>query len=115
MARFDYKTAIESLYWPSGNVWEPAALEKKITTFFGGTKPWRVIVPNDRLIAEINALAEFAPAGSAANGWFLAHIPVTNSELDSKDDSIPLEGLATSFFVRNYGTQYAMSIEIFHA
>jgi hypothetical protein len=115
LAQHDYQRAIESLDWPDGHPWRSEDLKKQITTFFGGPAPWTVIIPNDRLVAIVNEAAEFQPPGSHAYGWFLAHVPVTNSNLDPKDDAIPLQGLATSFFVRSFGEQYAMSIEIFHA
>ena len=115
LAQRDYARAIEALYWPDRKPWAPGDLEKRISTFFGGTTPWVAVIPNDRLIGVVNEAAECELRGSNAYGWLLAQIPVTNSDLDAKDDSIPLQGLATSFFVRPFRDSYALSIEMFHA
>jgi hypothetical protein len=115
LALRDYRRAIESLHWPNRRPWTPEDLEKHISTFFGGSTPWVAVVPNQRLIGVVNDAAQFEPRGKNAYGWFLAQIPVTNSNLDPKDDAIPLHGLATSFFVNEIGDRLAISIEIFHA
>ncbi len=110
----DFQRALESLYWESATTWTPEKLEKRITTFFGGEDAWSVVVPNDRLVNEINKSAEVELGNLSANGWFMAQIPLTTQPEKSKDDDIPLMGLAVSFFVREYEGQYVIEHEIFH-
>jgi hypothetical protein len=100
LAGHDYQGALEALYWPNGTSWTPDALKTRITTFFGGSVPWSVVVPNDRLIGVVNDAAEFRPRNGNEWGWFLAQVPVTTEPADPKNDAIPLMGLASSFFVR---------------
>jgi len=73
-----------------------------------------VVVPNERLIGVINDAAAFQPRNAQASGWFLAQIPLTTESGDPKNDEIPMMGLASSFFVREYGGQYVLEFEIFH-
>ena len=114
LANNDYPGALEALHWPKGTSWTPEALRNRITTFFGGDAPWFVVVPNDRLIGVINDAAKFEPRNEDGWGWFMAQIPVTTEPADPKNDKIPLMGLATSFFVREYNRHYVLEFEIFH-
>jgi hypothetical protein len=114
LANNDYQGALEALYWPKGTSWTPDALKNQITTFFGGNVPWFVVVPNDRLIGVVNDTAEFQPRNQDGWGWFMAQIPVTTEPADPKNDEIPLMGLASSFFVREYNGHYVLEFEIFH-
>lgn len=41
-------------------------------------------------------------------------MPVTTEPADPKDDKIPLMGLASSFFVRQFGEHFVLEHEIFH-
>jgi len=110
----EYQKALEALYWEEGTNWTAEALENRITTFFGGNKKWHVVVPNDRLVNEINEAAEVEPAMPEGGGWFLATIPLTTEPNNPKDDEIPLMGLAVSFFVKEYNNSYILVLEIFH-
>ncbi len=114
LAADDYAGALEALHWPTTTDWTPEALRERITTFWGGGKPWSVVIPNERLIAVINDSAEFQPQNSEGWGWFLAQVPVTTEPADPKDDTIPLMGVASSFFVRPLGEHYVFEHEIFH-
>src|SRR5690242_10643080 len=100
MAADDYRGALEALHWPKGNSWTPDKLKERITNFWGGEKPWSVVVPNERLIEVINDAAEFQPRNAEGWGWFLAQVPVTTQPADPKNDEIELMGIASSFFVR---------------
>jgi hypothetical protein len=108
LADGDYQRALEALHWPQGTTWTPAELKDRITTFFGGDDPWSVVIPNDRLINVINDAAEHV------DGWLMAQVPVTTEPSDSKNDEIPLMGLAASFFVREHEGSYVLEFEIFH-
>jgi len=114
LANDDYQHALEGLYWPHGTSWTPESLKSRITTFFGGNAPWSVIVPNDRLIGIINDAAEYEPQNQYGWGWFMAQIPLTTEPADPKNDKIPLMGLASSFYVRQYQVHYVLELEIFH-
>src|SRR5262249_13965672 len=115
LAADDYLGALEALYWGRLPSWTPDKLKERITTFFGGDAPWSVVVPNERLINVINDAAEYAPRNKDGWGWFMAHIPLTNETGDPKSDTIPLMGLASSFFVRENGGDFVLEHEIFHA
>jgi len=115
LAAADYGRAAEALYWARGPAWTPAALEKAVTTFFGGEEPWSVVVPNARLVGAINDAAQCDAGRSEGGGWFMAQIPLTTAPSDPKSDQIPLMGLATSFFVRPHEGAYVLELEIFHA
>lgn len=108
LANDDYQGALEGLYWPRGTSRTPESLKNTITTFFGGDRPWSVVVPNERLMGVINDAAKYDL------GWFMAQIPLTTEPSDPKRDEIPLMGLASSFFVRDYHGHYVMEFEIFH-
>jgi hypothetical protein len=112
LAMGDYERAIEALLWPKGTTWTPESLEKQITLFFGGNKPWSVVIPNDRLVKVVFDGIEQGMCGES--GWFLAHIPLTTKPNSAKDDDIPLMGLATSFFVRQHEGSFVFEFEIFH-
>jgi hypothetical protein len=110
----DYEGALEALYWPKGLSWTPDSLKKRVTTFFGERNLWAVVIPNDRLVKVINDAAEFQTRNADGWGWLMAQIPVTTEAKDPKRDDIPLMGLATSFFLREYQSHYVMEFEIFH-
>jgi hypothetical protein len=110
----DYQGALDCLYWPRGLSWTAEALKDRVTTFFGGPAPWKVVIPNDRLVKVINDAAQFAPRNAGGWGWLMAQIPVTTDPKDPKRDDIPLMGLATSFFFREHQSHYVMEFEIFH-
>lgn len=110
----DYQRALESLYWENGTTWTAEKLKKRVTTFFGGNDPWTVVIPNDRLINEINKAAKVEFKSNDFDGWFMAQIPLTTEPENPKDDEIPLMGLAVSFFVRKYEGFYVLEHEIFH-
>ena len=114
LANDDYQKACEALYSSRGSSWKPDELKMRITTFFGEGAPWSVVVPNERLIGVINNAAEYEPQNKDGWGWFMAQIPLTTQLTDSKNDEIPLMGLATSFFVRQYEGRYVLEFEIFH-
>jgi hypothetical protein len=115
LAADDYMGAIEALHWPKATTLTPEKLKAQITTFWGGDKRWCVVVPNERLIGVINEAAEFQPRNADGWGWFLAQVPVTTEPTNSKDDKIPLMGVASSFLVRQLGEHYVLEHEIFHA
>ncbi|WP_165251945.1 hypothetical protein [Paludisphaera soli] len=89
LAADDYAGAIVSLHWPRETRWTPEGLKKQITTFFGGDRPWSVVVPNERLIGVLNDLAQFEPLDREGVGWFMAHIPLTTEPSNPKDDALP--------------------------
>jgi len=105
----DYQGAVEALYWPHGTSWTPETLEARIATFWGGDRPWSVVVPNDRLIGVVDDRADYRA------GWFMAQLPLTTEPARSKDDDVPLMGLACSFFVRQFQGYPVMEFELFHA
>ena len=115
LANGDYPRAIEALYWPKGTTWTPHTLKERVTTFFGGDKPWSVVIPNDRLVGVINDAAETETERGRGRGWFLAQIPLTNEPADPKNDEICLMGLAVSFGVREHEGAYVLNLEMFHA
>ena len=114
LAEDDYTRALQSLYWPN-KAFTPKQLKNRITRFWGGAKPWSVVVPNQRLIQVIEAEAQFSPRNETQDGWFLAQIPVTTEPSRPKDDDIPLQGVAVSFSVREREASYVLALEIFHA
>lgn len=111
LAANDYAKAVNALYWDK-KPWEPDSLRNKITTFFSKTKPYVPVIPNQRLINVVNENAEID--WNQDVGWGMAQIPVTNEPENSKQDDVPLMGLAVSFFLRKYLDNYVMEIEIFH-
>ena len=115
MEQDDYAGAIEALYWDKPTGWTAEKLKERVTTFFGGDDPWHVVIPNDRLIGVINDGADcsFEPV-HGGRGWFMAQIPLTTEPDDPKNDEIPLVGLASSFFVREFDGQCVLEHEIFH-
>jgi hypothetical protein len=114
LAANDYQGAIEALHWPRGTSWPPEALKDRITTFWGGSTPWSVVVPNERLVGVINDNAEFQPRNRDGWGWLLAQVPVTTEPADPKNDKILLMGVASSFFLRQQGQDYVLEHENFH-
>jgi hypothetical protein len=114
LANDDYQQALEALHWPNGTSWTPDSLKKQIATFFGGDAPWSVVVPNERLIGAINDAATYQRQNQDGWGWFMAQIPLTTEPADPKNDEIPLMGLASSFFVRQFDGHYVLEFEIFH-
>lgn len=110
----DYQGALEGLYWSHEASWTADTLRKRVTTFFGGSDPWKVVIPNERLVKIINDAAEFEGRNAEGHGWLLAQIPVTTDSGDPKRDDIPLMGLAVSFFLREHQSRYVMELEIFH-
>ena len=110
----DFKGALEALYWPRNISWTPEALKERVTTFFGGSGPWAVVVPNERLVKVIDDAAEFQSRNAKGWGWLMAQIPVTTEPQDPKRDDIPLMGLASSFFLKEHQGHYVMEFEIFH-
>jgi hypothetical protein len=107
----DYVLAIESLYWER-NPWKLEDLEHQITTFFSETEPYVPVIPNQRLVNVINDNSEIEWRQNG--GWGKAQIPVTNKPKVSKEDDVPLMGLATSFLVRRLDDNYVLEFEIFH-
>ena len=68
LAADDYAGALEALHWSKATTtWTPEVLKARITTMWGGDKPWSVVVPNERLVGVINDAAEFQPRN--AEGW----------------------------------------------
>ena len=114
LATNDYRCAFDGLYWPSDSPWTAEQMRTRITTFFGGDAPWSVVVPNDRLIGVINNSAEYQPRNKDGWGWLMAQIPLMMEPADPKCDTIPLMGLATSFFVRQFRERVVLELEIFH-
>lgn len=114
LAADDHKGALEALHWPKTTTWTPEKLKDRITTFWGGSKPWTVVVPNARLVGVVNSDAQVQTRNAEGWGWFLAQVPVTTEPADPKNDDIPLMGVATSFFVRQLGDHYVLEHEIFH-
>ncbi|HMF43032.1 MAG TPA: hypothetical protein VKQ32_20305 [Polyangia bacterium] len=115
LAADDYQGAIDGLHWPKGTSWTAASLRDRVTTFFGGAERWVVVVPNDRLVRQINDQASHAPRNKDGWAWFMAQIPLTTKPADPKNDAIPLMGLATSFFVTRLQAHNVLEFEIFHA
>jgi hypothetical protein len=114
LAQDDYQAALDALYWPKESSWTAAGLKERVTTFFGGNKPWTVVIPNDRLISVVNDAAEFQPRSGSGCGWLMAQIPLTTEPNDPRRDDIPLMGLAVSFFFKEHQGRYVMELEIFH-
>ena len=114
MADGDYDAAIDALYWGRDKP-EPSGIRHSIEHFFGGPDPWSVVVPNERLIDEINRRAEVHLATDNKRGMFIAHIPVTTRPEDPKDDKIPLMGLGVEMFVRDVGGANLLEFGIFMA
>jgi hypothetical protein len=114
LAAADYKAAIEAIHWPIATSCTPEVLKDRISSFWGGDKPWSVVVPNARLVGVINDEAEFQPRNAEGWGWFMAQVPVTTEPADPRDDKIPLMGVASSFIVRQFEEHYVLEHEIFH-
>jgi hypothetical protein len=114
LAQDDYQGAIEGICWSQNASWTADKLKKAITTFFGGSNPWTVVIPNERLVKVINDAAEFQGKNAGNRGWLLAQIPLTTDPKDPKRDDIPLMGLAASFFFEEKQSRYVMEFEIFH-
>lgn len=114
LAEGDYQRALEAFYWPEGTTWTPDTLKDRVTKFFDGSKPWSVVVPNERLINVNNDAAEYGGGRPGGGGWFLAQIPLTTDPSDPTNDAIPLIGLAVSFYVREHRGSYVVELEIFH-
>src|SRR5262245_5309142 len=83
LAAGNYVQAIESLYWER--------------------EPWKP-EEHERLIKVINDKSEIE--WQQTGGWARALISVTNKPECSKEDDVPLMGLATSFFIRRFGNNY---------
>ncbi len=114
MAADDFDSAAAAVVWPNETVTGPG-LRSTVTGFFGGDEPWSVVVPNDRLVGEINDMATWQPPQADQAGWLMAMVPLTLQPEDPKDDDIPLMGLATSFFLERDGDASVLTFEIFHA
>lgn len=110
----DYTRGVEAIYWPKTVVFTPAKLKERVTKFWGGSAPWSVVIPNDRLIGVVNNDSQFEPPNQNRTGWFMAQIPVTTEPLRSKADDVILQGVAVSFFLREFAGQYVFEFEIFH-
>jgi hypothetical protein len=115
LADDDFTRGVESIYWPKTVGFTPADLKERVTRFWGGPTPWSVVIPNDRLIGVVNDDAQFEPPNGNRKGWFMAQIPVSNEPLKSKADDVILQGVAVSFFVREFEQRYVLDFEIFHA
>lgn len=114
MADADYSRAVEALYWKKKPLFTAKKLEERITNFWGGGKPWSVVVPNERLIRVVEDAADYSPSDDTQPAWFMAQIPVTTEPNRAKDDDIPLQGVAVSFLVRNHEGSKVLDFEIFH-
>jgi len=114
LASGDYVKATEALYWER-EPWKPDKLKHQITTFFSKTEPFIPVIPNQRLINVVNENSEIVWNQDGDGGWAMAQIPVTNEPENSKEDDVPLMGLAASFFVRKHLDYYVLEFEIFHA
>jgi hypothetical protein len=114
LAHDDYQKALEALFWSKPTTFTPEKFKDRITHFFGGKDIWIPIVPNERLIKTVDDMAEFEPRNKEGWSWLRAHIPVTTSASNPKDDKIPLLGIAASFFIRQYKGGCVMEFEIFH-
>lgn len=115
LANDDYARAIEAVYWPKKAVFTSPQLKERVTKFWGGPKPWTVVIPNDRLVRVVNDDAQFEPPAQNRTGWLLAQIPVTTEPSRSKADDIILQGVGVSFFIREFEGRYVLEFEIFHA
>jgi len=116
MAADDWEGAAESIACADDWHWTAEQLKDRVLTFFGGDKPWSVVIPNERLIGVLKDRFEYAPLNDSKYGcaWFMGQIPLTNEPGDPLRDDIPLMGLAVSFFLREHEGGYAMVYEIFH-
>jgi len=115
LADDDYTRGVEAIYWPKTVVFTPTQLKERVTKFWGGPAPWSPVIPNERLIGVVNDDAHFEPPNQNRTGWFMAQIPVTTEPLRSKADDVILQGVAVSFFVREFDRRYVLDFEIFHA
>lgn len=115
LANDDYTRGVEAIYWPENVVFTPVQLRERMAKFWGGPLPWFVVIPNDRLIGAVNDEAQFKPSTLNEAGWFMAQIPVTTEPLRSKADDVILQGVAVSFFVREFERRYVLDFEVFHA
>jgi hypothetical protein len=132
LAEDRYDAALAGLWREHGGPNDPDQFRQRIETFFGGDQPWSVVIPNERLVGEINRAAEVmlpdefeAQATGRAHGhsadepggmgWMLGLIPVTNQPDKAKDDDVVLMGVAASFFLVRQQGSYVMRFEIFHA
>jgi len=79
MADGDYDAAIDALYW-DGDKPEPSAIRHSIEHFFGGPDPWSVVVPNERLVDEINRSAEIQLPTEDQPGSFIGHTSQVSSD-----------------------------------
>jgi hypothetical protein len=116
MADGDYDAALNALYWGDTQYKpDPSRFRHSIEHFFGGPDPWSVVVPNERLIDEINRRAEIRLGTEGEPGAFITHIPVTTRPEDPKDDKIPLMGHGVEMIVRDVGGAILLEFGIFMA
>jgi hypothetical protein len=115
MADGDFDAAISALHWDDDDIITPEQLKRLIGLVYGGTE-WAVVIPNERLVAEITSSAEtnFEVRGDNDDGWFLAHIPVTGEPERAKEDDVELIGVAVSFSVVHRKGHLRMCYEIIH-
>ena len=114
MADGDYDAALDALYWEDIQYKpDPSRFRHSIEHFFGGPDPWSVVVPNERLIDEINRRAEIHLPTGDEPGVFVTHIPVTTRPEDPKDDKIPLMGHGVEMLVRDVGGLNLLAFGIF--
>ena len=114
MADDDYSRAVEALYWRRKPIFTPKKLKERITSFWGGGKPWSVVIPNARLVKVVEDQADFDPSSGSQPGWLMAQIPVTTEPDRIKEDDISLQGVAVSFIVREFEGSKVFDFEIFH-
>lgn len=114
MASEDYEGAIHALAWRGRPSFTPDEFRKMVTTFFDGEQPWRVVVPNPRLVALSDDAMEFERRPNA-DGWSRGLIPLTNERRDPKADDLLLVGLAVSFSVPRLGPLRVLEFECFYA
>jgi hypothetical protein len=69
-------------------------------------------VPNEGLVWLVNDVAELELGNTAGCRWLLAQVPVTTEPAGPKNDTIPLMGVANSFFDRQLGAHYMLQQEI---
>ena len=128
LARDDFVGAVDSLRWSDRGGHTPDSLKESVTTFFGGDKPWSVVMPNARLIGVISEHFEFEQIDdrpsvwqwwrkkpTSNRAWFRGMIPLTNEPANPLDDGLPLMGLAVSFGVRPEGDSCVLHFELFYA
>lgn len=128
LAEGRYDAAVAGLLWPGGRPIDPHGFRRAIEGFFGGDRPWSVVIPNERLVGVINDAAEVAlpmeratqaccddPASHGHDqGWMIGQIPVTTEPERAKEDDVVLMGVAASFVLVLREGGYVMCFEMFH-